>query len=67
MIVLPSESVRPISPFANRLNSFSTTISAVSRPPNSSIPSIVIFHRIAVLLGGGVSCISNCSIRSKPS
>jgi hypothetical protein len=60
MIVLPSESLKPISPFANRLNSFSITISAASRPPNSSIPSIVIFQRIAVLLGVGVSCIGNC-------
>jgi hypothetical protein len=59
MIALPSESLRPISPFANWLNSLSITISAMSRPPNSSIPSIVIFQRIAVLLGVGVSCIGN--------
>ncbi|MGC1863040.1 MAG: hypothetical protein WA733_18450 [Methylocystis sp.] len=59
MIVLPSEIERPISPFDKRLNSFSITISAVSRPPNSSMPSIVIFQRIAVLLGVGLSCIGN--------
>ena len=49
----------PISPLDSRPKSFSTTNSAIRHPPNSSMPSIVIFQRIAVHHEGGIFCIED--------
>lgn len=55
MIVLPSSIEKPTAPAVKLFKSFSSAISDRCAAPNSSVPSIIIVHRIAVSFEAGNS------------
>lgn len=55
MIVLPSSIGKPTAPAVKLFKSFSSAISDRCAAPNSSVPSIIIVHRIAVSFEAGDS------------